>query len=76
MRAPMLTVVLALALAGELWAAQTRADQAYTVAGKDSFTIGGGDIESEVDYRGSQRLSVQRHGKATRYVARADYVRT
>src|SRR5580658_7104434 len=76
MRVPMVTVVLALALAGELWAAQACADQAYTVAGKDSFTIGGGDIESEVEYRGSQTLSVRRHGKTTRYVARAQYVRT
>jgi len=72
----MLSVVLTLALAGELWATQARADQAYTVTGKDSFTIGGGDIESEVAYRGSQTLSVHRHGKTTRYVARADYVRT
>src|ERR1700724_1294064 len=76
MRAPTLTMVLALALAGELWAAQACADQAYTVTGKDSFTIGGGDIQSEVEYRGSQILTVRRHGKATRYVAKVEYVRT
>lgn len=72
----MFSVILALALSGELFAGQARAGQAYTVTGKDSFTIGGGDIESEVDYRGTETLNVIRHGKVTRYVAHVEYMRT
>jgi len=51
------------------------ADQRYLVSGRDSFVIGDGDIQSEVDYRGSEVLTVTRRGNTTRYVAKASYVR-
>jgi hypothetical protein len=51
------------------------ADQRYLVSGRDSFVIGNGDIQSEVNYRGSEVLTVTRRGNATRYVAKVSYVR-
>ena len=57
-------------------AGQARAaDQRYLVSGRDSFVIGDGDIQSEVNYRGSQVLTVTRRGKTTRYAAKVSYVR-
>ena len=50
-------------------------DQRYLVSGRDSFVIGGGDIESEVDYRGTQQLTITRRGKVARYVAKVVYQR-
>ena len=52
------------------------ADQRYVVSGKDSFSIGAGDIRSEVSYRGSQTLKMVRHGKVTRYTAHVIYTRS
>jgi len=51
-------------------------EQAYNVAGKDSFSIGAGDIRSEVSYAGKQTLSLRRRGKTTRYEARVTYTRS
>jgi hypothetical protein len=52
------------------------ADQSYTVAGRDSFAIGAGDIRSDVTYAGTQTLSIRRHGKVTRYTAKVTYTRS
>jgi hypothetical protein len=66
-------VIVALILA---MAESARADeQRYVVTGRDSFAIGDGDIKSETVYRGTQVLSVRRHGKAMRYTAHVKYVR-
>ena len=51
-------------------------DRSYVVAGKDSFSIGAGDIRSEVSYAGKQTLSLRRRGKTTRYEARVTYTRS
>ncbi len=51
------------------------ADQRYVVSGRDSFSIGDGDIKSETIYRGTEVLGVHRHGKAMRYTAHVTYVR-
>ena len=52
------------------------ADQAYLVAGRDSFAIGAGEIKSEVSYAGKETLTIVRHGKSTRLHARVTYTRT
>jgi hypothetical protein len=67
--------LLVLTLFGPFAAPATADDQRYLVSGRDSFVIGGGDIESEVDYRGTQRLTIVRHGKVARYVAKVAYER-
>jgi hypothetical protein len=64
-----------LTLLGPLAAPASADDQRYLVSGRDSFVIGGGDIESEVDYRGTQRLTIVRRGKVARYVAKVAYER-
>jgi hypothetical protein len=53
-----------------------RAEQAYLVAGSDSFSIGAGDIQSEVQYAGTESLKVRRHGRTTRLVAHVTYTRS
>jgi len=53
-----------------------RADQRYTVSGKDSFAIGASDIRSEVSYAGSESLKMTHHGKVTRYKAHVVYTRS
>jgi hypothetical protein len=76
MRAPRLAATLViLALVSGLAAAARAAEQRYVVSGRDSFSIGGGDIQSETSYNGSEVLTVRRHGKAMRYSARAVYTR-
>jgi hypothetical protein len=51
------------------------ADQTYSVTGKDTFTIGTGDVRSEISYSGRESLR-RRHGKAvTVYTATARYLR-
>ncbi len=67
--------LVTLALASALGAI-ARADQRYTVSGKDSFAIGAGDIRSEVSYAGTQSLKMTRHGKITRYRAHVVYTRS
>jgi hypothetical protein len=52
------------------------AAQSYAVAGKDQFSIGAGDITSEVAYAGTQTLAITHHGKFTRMRARVVYKRS
>jgi len=55
-------------------AAAARADQAYSVEGRDVFRLGNGDSKSKTVYRGVQRLTVSRSANgATTYVARVEY---
>ena len=55
-------------------AAAARADQAYTVEGRDVFRLGNGDSKTKTLYRGVQRLTVSRNANgATTYVARVEY---
>jgi hypothetical protein len=51
------------------------ADERYDVVGQDVYRVGQPATTSHVDYDGTQMLSVQRHGKEIRYVARARYGR-
>ncbi|MBD5656097.1 MAG: hypothetical protein IAI50_13115 [Candidatus Eremiobacteraeota bacterium] len=71
----LVTALLLLIVASE--SAMARAgDRGYAVTGKDSFSIGAGDIHSEVTYVGKQTLSLSRVGKMTRYVAKVTYTRS
>ncbi|GAC1444758.1 MAG: hypothetical protein NVS2B8_21170 [Vulcanimicrobiaceae bacterium] len=73
-RAPLVSF-LTLALTCVLVAA-ARADQTYTVSGKDTFAVGADDIRSEVTYNGLQRLSVTRRGALQRMQAHVAYTRS
>jgi hypothetical protein len=53
-----------------------RAQQTYMVAGRDRFTIGSGDIQSDISYAGTQTLSVTKNGKVTRLTAHVTYSRS
>jgi len=76
MRAPQVAAsFLFLALLACLAESARAAEQRYAVTGRDSFSIGDGDIKSETRYQGSQVLTVTRHGKAMRYAAKVTYVR-
>jgi len=76
MRSPQVAAtVLLIALVACLAESARAADQRYTVSGRDSFSIGDGDIKSETRYEGSEVLTVSRHGKAMRYAAKVTYVR-
>jgi hypothetical protein len=74
-RAPLVASLFLLAV---LWepGALARAGQVYTVAGRDSFSIGAGDIQSEVSYAGTQTLTLRRRGRLTRLRARVSYQRS
>src|SRR6202790_2521180 len=75
-RAPAVAAILCtLAIAGGPAGPVRAADQRYLVSGRDSFVIGNGDIQSEVNYRGSQGLTVTRRGPTPLYVAKVSYVR-
>jgi len=74
-RAPLVTTLLILIFA-LVPAGIALADQTYTVAGRDTFSIGAGDIRSEISYVGTQTLSVHRHGHLTRYRAHVIYRRS
>ncbi|MBC5810853.1 MAG: hypothetical protein GIW95_08405 [Candidatus Eremiobacteraeota bacterium] len=63
-----------LALGWDASAAEA-AEQRYVVAGRDSFSIGAGDIKSETQYKGSQILTISRNGRTMRYRASVRYVR-
>jgi len=65
------TLVLLAAIAAAASAA--RADDTYTVSGRDIFSVGNGDVHSETIYRGRQRLSIGRSSDGTTYVARVEY---
>ncbi len=71
-----LTMTLLALLVAREFASSAAADQAYTVTGKDSFSIGAGEIHSEVTYAGTQTLALSRHGKTTRYAAHVAYTRS
>ena len=72
--APLPVTVLSLALAGTFGACAS-ADQTYTVTGSDDFSIGAGDIKSEVAYRGVETLHRSKHGRVTRYSVHVVYTR-
>ncbi len=76
MRAPQLAATILVLLVVVALAERARADeQRYAVSGRDSFSIGDGDIKSETRYRGREVLTVEHHGKAMRYTAKVTYVR-
>jgi hypothetical protein len=55
-------------------AAAARADQAYSVEGRDVFRLGNGDAKSKTIYHGVQRLTVSRSANGTTtYVAHVEY---
>jgi len=56
-------------------ATPVRAAETYTVAGRDTITIGENDISSEVSYSGTQVLRIERRGRTLRYRAHVDYTR-
>jgi hypothetical protein len=66
---------LALLAAVAASAAAARADQAYAVEGRDTFRAGNSDVRSETVYRGVQKLTITRTGRATTYSARVEYDR-
>jgi hypothetical protein len=49
--------------------------QSYTVTGEDSFRIAGRDLRTEINYTGTERLAIDRHGKVTRFTATVSYDR-
>lgn len=65
-----ITVALCLALA-----TAARADQWYSVEGRDTFRIEGGNLRGEITYAGTQRLVATRDRGATRFSAVVDYRR-
>ena len=74
-RSALVSAVLFAALVWELGATARAGEQTYTVAGRDSFSIGENDISSEVSYAGSQRLTFVRHGRTMRYRTHVTYTR-
>jgi hypothetical protein len=52
------------------------ADEAYSVDGKDSFTVGDRDLRGDVVYRGRETLTFKRNGSGLEYTAKAEYERT
>jgi hypothetical protein len=56
-------------------AASALADQLYHVSGKDSFTVGTGDLRGDIAYDGTETLSIQHNAKAARYSAKVRYIR-
>jgi hypothetical protein len=67
--------LLFLALVVSLAEAARADERHYIVTGRDSFSIGDGDIKSETRYAGTEVLTIERHGKAMRYAARVTYRR-
>jgi hypothetical protein len=65
------SLVLLLVLTATVAAA--RADQTYTVSGKDVVQLGGGTAQSQTIYRGVQHLAISRTGNGIAFVARVDY---
>jgi hypothetical protein len=56
-------------------AAPALADQSYHVSGKDSFTVGPGDLRGEIAYDGTETLSIHPSAQAERYTASVRYIR-
>lgn len=70
-------VVCALAILACSWeTGPAGAEQTYTVAGRDSFSIGAGVIQSEVTYDGTETLTIKQRGKAARMRAHVSYKRS
>lgn len=65
------TLVLLAAVAAS--AATARADEPYTVTGRDVFLVGNGEVHSQTVYRGVERLTIGRSGSSTTYAARVEY---
>ena len=53
--------------------AVARADQAYSVEGRDTFRVGNGEVHSETVYHGVQRLTIRRGATKTTFVAQVEY---
>ena len=53
------------------------ADQHYSIAGSDRYQIGAAQIQTHIDYHGSETLSITRGTRgSTHYLARASYRRS
>jgi hypothetical protein len=63
-----LTLLVALAIAA-------RADERYSVEGRDTVQVRGGGVGSEVTYTGSGRLTIERTSNGTRFTTVVDYAR-
>lgn len=64
---------IALLVSVTITVTEARADQAYTVSGRDVFRIGSGEVQSQTLYHGTQTLSVVRADDGTHYTAKVDY---
>jgi len=53
-----------------------RAEQVYSVGGKDSFTVGTRELRSDVVYSGRETLSSVHGSDGTRYAVTVEYLRT
>jgi hypothetical protein len=67
------TFVLLAAVAASV--AVARADEPYSVTGRDIFRVGNGEVHSETVYHGVQRLSIAHSSSGTTYAARVEYDR-
>jgi hypothetical protein len=72
---PVLSIALTLAYLCET-GSPAAADQTYAVVGRDHFSIGSGDIKSDVSYAGKETLTETRHGRMTRLSCHVAYVRS
>lgn len=68
--------VLLAALSVAPGAASTAPTQWYTVTGSDTYRVGKTKSTATIVYRGRERLSIVRDGKATQYSVSADYRRS
>jgi hypothetical protein len=71
-----LRTVLTTAVVFTLASSFARADQFYSVAGDDRYSIGAALDQTEIAYTGRERLSIVRQGRARRYVAEVTYTRS
>jgi hypothetical protein len=53
--------------------AAARADESYSVDGKDSFSVGNGDVHDQTFYHGLERLAITPVANGTTYVAHVSY---
>jgi hypothetical protein len=64
---------LALLAAVALCAAAAKAEESYSVDGRDVFVVGNGDVHDQTSYRGVQRLAIQRSPQGTTYKVHVSY---
>jgi hypothetical protein len=64
---------LALLAGVALCVAVAQAEEAYTVAGRDVFVVGNGDVHNQTSYRGVERLVIRRSPNGTTYTAHVSY---